>query len=99
MFVRYRYDAQMYKRLKTVELIVDECPWTPKHAPVEYLSLFLEEEDADLLQAIEQHGGRFDADRGLWTLPGYKVHVLGLEHRVVYDAPPPRLTETTGDGP
>jgi len=27
--VRYRYDEQRRKRFKTVELIVDESPWTP----------------------------------------------------------------------
>lgn len=32
--VRYRYDDQLHKRLKTVELIVEETAWTPPPARV-----------------------------------------------------------------
>lgn len=28
--VRYRYDTELHKRYKTVELIIDETDWTPK---------------------------------------------------------------------
>ena len=31
--VRYRYDAQRRKRLKTVELIVEEDAWAPPPSP------------------------------------------------------------------
>ena len=30
--VRYRYDAARQRRLKTVELIVEEVPWRPERA-------------------------------------------------------------------
>jgi hypothetical protein len=29
IFVRYRYDAARRRRLKTVELIVEDIPWSP----------------------------------------------------------------------
>ncbi len=33
--VRYRYDKERYKRIKTVELIVDETDWIPSaHAQI-----------------------------------------------------------------
>jgi hypothetical protein len=28
--VRYRYDAQRHRRVKTVELIIEETEWTPE---------------------------------------------------------------------
>lgn len=31
--VRYRYDVERRKRYKTVELIVDETPWSPRIKP------------------------------------------------------------------
>lgn len=41
--VRYRYDAKAGKRVKTVELIVDEAAWTPPaphpHAPEPGISI------------------------------------------------------------
>lgn len=32
--VRYRYDAARQRRYKTVELIVEESPWSPRIKPV-----------------------------------------------------------------
>ena len=88
LFVRYRYNATLYKRHKTVELIIDERPWIPKHAPVEYVSLFAAEDEVEIIQCIEMHGGKRDRERNVWLLPGYKVHMLGLEGRVVADWTP-----------
>jgi hypothetical protein len=31
--VRYRYDIERRRRYKTVELIVDEMPWSPRIKP------------------------------------------------------------------
>lgn len=32
--VRYRYDEREQKRFKTVEIVVEEIPWTPKPKPI-----------------------------------------------------------------
>ena len=87
MFVRYRYIAPIQTRYKTVELIIDERPWIPQNTPVEFLSLYIEEEEEDVKHCILTHGGRWDEDRQLWLLPTYKVHMLGMEHRVIPDFP------------
>ncbi len=31
--VRYRYDGDTQKRVKTVELVIDEKPWIPTQTP------------------------------------------------------------------
>ena len=89
MFVRYRYLAPIKTRYKTVELIIDERPWTPRHTPTEFLSLYIEDQEDDIKQCVETHGGKWDKERRLWLLPSYKVHLLGMEHRVVPDHPFP----------
>ena len=81
--------SSIQTRYKTVELIIDERPWTPRNTPTEFLSLFLEDEDADIRECILIHGGKWDDERQLWLLPTYKVHQLGLEHRVIPDFPIP----------
>ena len=37
--VRYRYDADRQRRYKTVELIVQESPWSPRLKPEATLSI------------------------------------------------------------
>jgi len=89
MFVRYRYMTAIQTRYKTVELIVDEKPWVPQNTPIEFLSLYIEEDEEDVKQCVQLHGGRWDEERHLWVLPTYKVHMLGMEHRVIPDLPFP----------
>ena len=57
MFVRYRYMTAIQTRYKTVELIVDEKPWVPQNTPVEFLSLYIEEDEEDVKQCVQLHGG------------------------------------------
>ena len=98
MFVRYRYMTAIQTRYKTIELIIDEKPWIPQNTPIEFLSLYIEEDEDDVRECIQMHGGRWDAGRKLWLLPTYKVHMLGMEHRVIPDFPAPELALTTSGG-
>ena len=88
LFVRYRYLRTIHKRYKTVELIEDERPWTPKHVRMEYVSLYVDPDDHEVQHSIQTHDGKWDQTRGVWLLPGYKVHMLGLEEWVIPDLPP-----------
>ena len=87
MFVRYRYLSAIQMRYKTVELIIDEKPWVPQNTPIDYLSLYVADDEEDIRDCIELHGGQWDQERHLWMLPAYKVHMLGIEHRVIPDFP------------
>lgn len=89
LFVRYRYLTSIRRRYKTVELIIDDRPWIPRNAPLEWLSLYIGDDDIETMHCIETHGGKWDEIRGVWLLPGYKVHQLGLEECVIPDAPFP----------
>lgn len=83
--VRYRYDRARQKRLKTVELIVDEKEWTPGvNIPAEKtVSVRISYGETELRERIKREGAYWDADRKLWRLAYRKVLELGLDRRVV----------------
>ena len=83
--VRYRYDEKLRKRFTTVELIVDETPWTPsgKKDPVVYLKI--KRTEFKLHTMIKNAGGFWDRSRFVWVLPRSMVKELGLEDRVKTD--------------
>lgn len=83
--VRYRYDKLRGRRLKTVELIVDEQPWVPgvKIPAERQVAVRINYNEHDLRQRIKQAGGYWDADKLVWRLNFGKVLALGLEYRLV----------------
>ena len=84
--VRYRYDRQLRKRYKTVELIVEESEWTP---PVESLTaatlvgVRVEFKETELQRRVKAAGGKWNPARKLWELRYDKVVELGLKDRMV----------------
>ncbi len=82
--VRYRYDKHTRRRLKTVELIVDEKAWEPPGTERrEYVFVRIPFTETATRRAVLSHGGRWDADKRLWRLLWMTARNLGLEHRVV----------------
>jgi len=84
--VRYRYDEQRHKRFKTVELIVEEEPWTPFTAPppAEVLvSVRIAPAEVALRQQVKQGGGRWDPRRQVWELRYGQAVALGLAERIL----------------
>jgi|SRR5215813_576218 len=63
--VRSRYDEQRQKRVKTVEVIIEEEPWTPPVAPPAdvLVPLRLAVSEVTLRQQVKQLGGRWDPRR------------------------------------
>lgn len=57
--VRYRYDAAHKRRVKTVELIVEEVPWEPRPAVDTLMALRVGVDERRLQQQIKQAGGRW----------------------------------------
>ena len=86
--VRYRYDAERGKRYKTVELIIDESPYTPslpKIKPETIVGLRIGFRELNLRQKIKQAGGLWNRNRQLWELNYASVVKLGLDARIVFD--------------
>jgi hypothetical protein len=86
--VRYRYDPNRQRRLKTVELIEEELPWDipprgKRHAPDAVVHIRIAYEEAELRQAVKSAGALWQKDRKLWTLPYRAAQALGLETRIV----------------
>ena len=87
--VRYRYDEQYGRRLKTVELIVEEAAWAlpaRQLADDRVVALRIAGPEAALRSQVKRSGGRWDPQRRVWALRYDRVVALGLKHRVVGEA-------------
>jgi hypothetical protein len=84
--VRYRYDEQRQKRLKTVELIVEEAEWSaPKPSPKneDLVAVAITLAETALQQQVKHWGGRWNPQRGLWEVRYEHVRALGLQDRII----------------
>jgi len=84
--VRYRYDAQRKKRLKTVELVVAERDWEPprpRFAHDRIVGLRIAYTDVAVRGRVKQAGGTWNPERGVWQLRYDRVVALGLKSRIV----------------
>jgi len=84
--VRYRYDAQRKKRLKTVELLVAECAWQPRRprlAPDQTVGLRIAFAETAVRDRVKQAGGTWNPDRKVWRPRYDRVLALGLNDRIV----------------
>jgi hypothetical protein len=87
--VRYRYDAQRKKRLKTVELVVSERDWgppsrTPRFADDQLVGLRVAFAEAAVRQRLKQ-AATWNRERKVWQLRYDRVVALGLSSRIVDD--------------
>ncbi len=82
--VRYRYDAGRHRRYKTVELIVEEAPWTPaaKLAAETLVGLRVTFQEVDLQRQVKRAGGKWNPALRLWEMRYDQVVALGLEERI-----------------
>lgn len=84
--VRYRYDPQTRRRIKTVELLEKELPWDPDPPipkPDTLVMLEIRYAEMDLRQMIKQAGGQWQQDRKLWQISFAEAVALGLQSRIV----------------
>ena len=84
--VRYRYDDKRQKRIKTVELIVEEEDWTtpaPSLKKGDLVHIALTVQELPLRQQVKQRGGRWNPQRGLWEVRYEHVLALGLQARII----------------
>ncbi len=84
--VRYRYDARVNRRFKTVELIIAERDWPPprpRPAPDRIVHLRVAFAEQTIRGQVKRAGGTWDAERRLWQLRYDRVQALGLTDRIV----------------
>ena len=84
--VRYRYDLESCRRLKTVEIIEEAVRWEPRGGKVyaaTVVAIRVEWRETSLRQKVKQAGGHWDATHKVWILPRDAVGQLGLESRIV----------------
>lgn len=83
--VRYRYDKIRQKRLKTIELIIDEKDWIPGVTiPVNKpVAIKVGYGETDLREQVKAAGGYWNPDKKAWILSFNKVLRLGLERRMI----------------
>ena len=83
--VRYRYDCIRKKRIKTVEIVVEERDWMPdpnKRAWNVIEAVRVELAERQLQRSIKAVGGKWNAEKMVWELQHRYVVKLGLEDRV-----------------
>jgi hypothetical protein len=90
--VRYLYDKARGRRLKTVELIVEEIEWTPRdrvprRKASDLVGIRVSYHEHALRHAVKAAGGIWRSRQRLWELSWEAVRVLALESRIV---DPPR---------
>ena len=84
--VRYRYDPERKKRLKTVELLVAERDWQappPRFAHDHIVGVRVAFADVAVRARVKQAGGTWNPERRVWQLRYDRVVALGLTGRIV----------------
>jgi len=84
--VRYRYDAQRKKRIKTVELLVAERDWEPprpRFAHDQIVGVRVAFADVAIRDRVKQAGGTWNPERRVWQLRYDRVIALALHTRIV----------------
>ena len=84
--VRYRYDDQQRKRLKTVEIIVEEEPWTPPRSLAvreRIVALRIAVTEGALQRQVKAAGGTWHPQQQVGHLRQDRVVALGLASRIV----------------
>ena len=84
--VRYRYDEVQGRRLKTVELIVEETPYAPttvSYQPQSLIGLQVGLQEYEIQRLVKAAGGKWNPTRRVWEMRYDKAVVLELQARIV----------------
>jgi len=87
--VRYKLDTRRKRKLKTVEIVVDE--WELKEQDTSHLPpnktmhLRIEYGEKDLGLLIRNAGGFWNKEQKYWELAYGTVQQLGLEDRIIWE--------------
>jgi len=81
--VRYRYDDVLHRRLKTVELVVEDVPWIARESRAPTVDIHPEHADDILGTEVRDSGGWWEPATQTWRIGSAAVQALGLEARIV----------------
>ena len=84
--VRYRYDAERKKWLKTVELLIEERHWQPPRPRFDddqFVGLRVPFTDTAVRDRVKQAGGTWNPERRVWQFRYDRGVALGLKSRIV----------------
>jgi hypothetical protein len=87
--VRFRYDAKLRQRIKTVELVVEKTEWTPpqpRYATDTLVPLRIKVDDMPARTKAKAAGGRWNPEKQLWFVRYGKIKGTGLEKHIQVDA-------------
>jgi len=82
--VRYRYNAENKRRIKTIELVIAEAPWEPipRQIPVDkIMRLRIKYGEFTLREQVKAAGGKWNGQA--WELRYQEVVRLGLVERII----------------
>ena len=86
--VRYRYDEARGRRVKTVELIVEETPYTPtvvSYKPQTIVGLQVGVEEVEIKRLVKAAGAKWNPTQRVWEIRYDKAVVLELTSRIVLE--------------
>jgi hypothetical protein len=84
--VRYRYDVNEKRKLKTIELIIENTPWQPNQEKIplnKLMNIRIMANEYPLRIKVKAAGGSWDHQHQVWRLPYAQVLELGLNDRIV----------------
>ncbi len=83
--VRYRYDKARQKRIKTVEIIIDEQDWVPGVTiPADRrVAIKIGFGETELREQVKNAGVFWNPNKKAWILSYHNVLRMGLERRVI----------------
>ena len=84
--VRYRNYPENKRKIKTIELIIDESPLQANSNTIpmnKKMHLSVEYVEVHIGTLIRSSGGNWNRKEKVWELPYSKVLALGLEDRIV----------------
>lgn len=84
LYVRYRYDEERGVRLKTVELVIEETPWTPSRRlrDGDVVPVAVEYAEKVLRERLKALGGKWDPAAKLWRVPYGAIRGTELVGRI-----------------
>ncbi|MFQ6112683.1 MAG: hypothetical protein ACE5NG_01200 [bacterium] len=84
--VRYRYDAENKRVLKTIELIIENMPWQPHSERIpknKIVNLRVAANEIELRKRVKAAGGKWHPGKQVWQLAYKDILNLGLKERIV----------------
>ena len=88
MCVRYRYDTEKKRRIKTIELIIAEEPWQPSSRKIpanKIIHVRVKYGEVELGRQVRAAGGTWNRTKRVWELPYGEVLKLGLTERIIHE--------------